>query len=181
MGAPTGNVDELIIRAFLQRLSEKYRRPATLYLLGGGALILLGNSRPTLDIDYFGSDLPDRSDELEAAIRLTALEMHIEVEGVPLDQFIPLPEGTESRRRLVGYFGTITAYVFDPYSIAISKLDRGFETDLQDIVFLIRSGNVLLETLMIYADEALKQANDFDIDPREFQQHLTALQKLIRQ
>ncbi len=29
-------------------------------------------------------------------------------------------------------------YVFDPYSIALSKVDRGFDTDLDDITFLIK-------------------------------------------
>ena len=64
--------------------------------------------------------------------------MKLEVEGVPIDQFIPLPNGASSRHRLIGRYGNLTAYVFDPYSIAISKIDRGFETDLQDVLFLIQ-------------------------------------------
>lgn len=41
------------IRAFLQRLSERYPRAGTLYLLGGGALCLLGNPRETRDSARF--------------------------------------------------------------------------------------------------------------------------------
>ena len=41
-----------VLRLFLQRLGARYPRPATLYLLGGSALCLLGSPRVTLDVDY---------------------------------------------------------------------------------------------------------------------------------
>jgi hypothetical protein len=37
---------------FLQKLGQRIHQPATLYLLGGSALYLLGNLRKTLDVDY---------------------------------------------------------------------------------------------------------------------------------
>lgn len=46
-----------MIEEFLARLGGRYPKQATLYLLGGGALILLGSSRDTLDIDYVGNDM----------------------------------------------------------------------------------------------------------------------------
>ncbi len=132
-----------------------------------------------MDIDYLGNDLPNYEDPLVVAIRTVADELHVEIEGVPLDQFIPLPTGVESRHKLIGHFGNVTAYVFDPYSIAISKLDRGFMTDLQDIVFLIREGFVSIDQLIQFANDTLENSQGYDIDPREFRQHLNALLQLL--
>jgi hypothetical protein len=42
-----GNLATSEIQGFLQRLGERYSHPATLYLLGGGALCFLGNPRRT--------------------------------------------------------------------------------------------------------------------------------------
>ena len=43
-----GSLAEREVLAFLKRLGASYPRPATLYLLGGGALCLLGSPRRTL-------------------------------------------------------------------------------------------------------------------------------------
>lgn len=50
-------IDRDQIKAFLESLGERYKRPAKLILLGRSALCLLGNPRPTVDIDYVGDDL----------------------------------------------------------------------------------------------------------------------------
>ena len=60
---------------------------------------------------------------------------------------MPLPAGVETRHRPLGQYGRLTAYLFDPYSIAVMKVDRAFETDIQDVHFLIQSGIVDLACL----------------------------------
>ena len=50
-------VDRDRILAFLDAFGKRYLQPTSLFLLGGSALCLLGNPRPTLDIDYVGDDL----------------------------------------------------------------------------------------------------------------------------
>jgi hypothetical protein len=123
------------IRAFLARLGERFDHRAALYLLGGSALILLGSPRPTVDLDYVGSDLPAQRDELHSMIHQVADDMRIQVEALPFREFIPLPQEAERRHIKIGQFGKLTVYVFDPYSIALSKIERGFESDLEDVVF----------------------------------------------
>ncbi len=49
-----------------------------------------------------------------------------------------MPQGVERRHKRMDRFGQLDVYVFDPYSIALSKVARGFETDLEDVVFLLR-------------------------------------------
>jgi hypothetical protein len=167
------------IKNFLYRLGERFTETATLYLIGGGALLLLGSQRTTLDIDYVGSDYPLPTDKLASTIQSLAMEMKIEVEPVPLDEFIPLPAGAHTRHRFIGQYGKLAIYVFDPYSIAISKLDRGFATDLQDIAFLIHQQLITLEQLEQYAQTALKHALAFNIDPKEFREHLQDVSLLL--
>lgn len=47
---------------FMTRLGERYSNPVTLSLLRGSALLLLGNLRQTLDIDYT-SDLNEQQQQ----------------------------------------------------------------------------------------------------------------------
>jgi hypothetical protein len=61
----------------------------------------------------------------------------------------------------------------------LSKVARGFETDLEDVVFLLRQNVINLEQLEDYVTAALPQAWDFDIEPADMQQHLAAVCKLL--
>ncbi|MEZ4644854.1 MAG: hypothetical protein R3E31_19340 [Chloroflexota bacterium] len=54
-----------------------------------------------------------------------------------------------------------------PYTIALSKLARGFEADLQDVLFLLRQRIIVLDELTRYVEIALPQAWDFDINPAD--------------
>jgi len=165
------------IHAFLTELGSRYAHSATLVLLGGSALCLLGSDRPTLDIDYVGDDI--RKDELQRMIEQVAQELRIPVDAVPIAQFVPMPTGADDRRLLIGRFGSIEVYVLDPYTIALSKLDRGFETDIEDIVFLIRRSLITFEQLERVALTALKRANEFDLSSMDVKAHLQTVRSLL--
>lgn len=99
---------------FLARLGERYLHPATIYVFGGSAMLWLGGSRRTADID-------------------------------------------------------VAAYLFDPYSIAVMKIDRAFDTDMEDVQFLIAAGHVDLnvlaqcvEDVAARYDEPLKLRRNFE-------------------
>jgi len=167
------------IRTFLKKLGERYTRPGTLYLLGGGAICLLGNPRPTVDLDY-AADFSSSDAQLREAMLTVAKEMALDLEDVTLREFIPLPNGIEQRHRHMGTFGQLEVYVFDPYSIALSKVARGFETDLEDVMFLIHRRLIAFKELETMVLAALPRAQEFDIDPREFRQNWETLRKLAR-
>ena len=139
------NMNKGLIQEFLARLGSRYPKQATLYVLGGSALILLVSSRDTLDIDYVGNDM--QKDDLQILIEEIAAELELETEPVPIERFIPLPEGNDQRKIHIGQFGNVNAYIVDPYTIALSKVDRGFETDLEDIIFLIQHNQINAEEL----------------------------------
>ena len=166
-------VDKSQIKVFLTAVGNRCEPASTLFLLGGGALEMLGGARPTLDLDYVGNDL--QQDDLQQLMAQVANEMQIELEAVPIAEFIPLPIDADKRAVLVGEFGNLTVYIFDPYTIALSKLDRGFDTDMEDILFLIQHQLVTVEQLAIFVEDAVLHADRFDLDPVTIRQHLQVL------
>jgi uncharacterized nucleotidyltransferase DUF6036 len=107
-----------------------------------------------------------------------AKELKVDAEPVPLDRFIPLPEGSGERNVRIGQFGNLEIYVADPYSIALSKLDRGFDTDFDDIIFLIQQNLVSSNELERILSDALPYAKKYDLDP-DIHEHLKELKKRI--
>jgi hypothetical protein len=173
-----GSVTDAEIRDFLLRLGEKYLKPAKLYLLGGGALRFLGSSRRTVDIDFKLETAASRRDELIEVVETLANELQLELEIVPIEEFIPLPEGVQSRHQRVEQFGTVEVYIYDPYSIALSKIARGFEADLQDVVFLLEENIIDLGHLDQYVEDALPVAWEYDIDPADLELYLAEVRRL---
>jgi hypothetical protein len=41
----------------------------------------------------------------------------------------------------------LTAYILDPYSMAVMKIDRAFPADFEDLAFLLRGGYIDLRQL----------------------------------
>ena len=134
---------------------------------------MLGSSRPTIDIDFIGDDLSPS--ELQKTIVQVAKELNIYAEPVAIERFIPVPQGSDKRVIRIGQFGNLEVFAADPYSIALSKLDRGFDTDFDDIIFLIRRRLVNLEELEQIMHNALPQAREFDMNPAEVLAHFQVL------
>ncbi len=165
------------IQSVLQIVGERVPHPSRLVLVGGSALALLGSPRLTIDIDFVGDDL--HPNELHRSIMQIAKELNVYVEPVPLERFIPLPKGSEKRNIRIGQFGNLEVYVADPLSIALSKLDRGFDTDFDDLIFLIQHDLVTVEELEHITRDALPSAGEFDLNP-EILAHLQELKKRLK-
>lgn len=165
------------IQSILKNMGERVPPSSNLVLVGGSALTLLGSSRLTIDIDFVGDDV--QPNELHQFIMQIAQELNVHVEPVPIDRFIPLPKGSEERQIRIGQFGNLGIYVADPYSIALSKLDRGFDTDFEDIVFLVRNNFISLNELEHITRDALPYAQQFDLDP-DILDHLEELKNLLK-
>ena len=170
-------MDHSEIQSILQSMGERLPPGSQLVLIGGSALTLLGSPRLTIDIDFIGDDI--HPNKLHQAIMKIAKELKIHVEPVPLDRFVPLPQGSEKRSIRIGQFGNLEIYVADPYSIALSKLDRGLDTDIEDIVFLIRKNFITLEELEHITRDALPHARQFDFNP-DILDHLEELRARLR-
>ena len=163
------------IQDFLNQLSKQYTQPFKLYLLGGSALCFLGSPRRTVDIDFF---VETSSVEFENIVEAVARELQLEIEVIAIDEFIPLPADTTTRHRALGNYGSIEVFIFDPFSIALSKLARGFESDVQDVLFLLQIGIIEIDVLTKFVEDSLPVAWDYDIDPFELRNHLEVVRNL---
>jgi hypothetical protein len=64
------------------------------------------------------------------------------------------------------------------HSIALSKLDRGFDTDVDDIIFLIQRNHISLNELERIMHDALPYARKYDLNP-DILDHLKELKNRI--
>ena len=127
----------------IERLARELGRavpPGTrMYLTGGATAVLEGWRESTVDIDVRFE--PDADAALER-IRDLKEELAINIElASPLDFLPPLP-GWQERSRFRLREGNLEVFDFDPYSQALSKLQRGFDLDLDDVRNMVDSGQV---------------------------------------
>lgn len=170
-------MDKRKLETILTALGEHVPPGSQLHLLGGGALTLLGSPRPSLDIDFVGDDI--HPIELHRTIMGKAREMDLQVDAVPIDRFIPVPDGSEERSIYIGQYANLEIHVIDPYTIALSKVDRGAFTDYDDIVFLIDSGHVTMGELERIVQKAVSKAGKFDLHP-DVLAHLEELKSRLK-
>lgn len=162
---------------FLRQLGARCEFEVSLYLLGGSALALLGNPRQTQDLDYTADMAPEQSRVFRLTAEALASEMRLDLEEAPITEFVPLPPNALERRRFVGRFGKLNVYIFDLYTLALSKIARGFESDLNDVLFMLGVGLIEFGELERLFEFVLPKAPQFDIDRREFRQYFEEVRR----
>jgi hypothetical protein len=63
--------------------------------------------------------------------------------------------------------------------MALSKIDRGFDTDIEDVVFLIQQGFIRFDHLRTLVGKALERAGEFSLRKPEMQDHLRAVEQQL--
>lgn len=125
------------IDALLDALGREFRHPARLFLSGGEGLVWRGLREATLDVDVTYEVDPVHHDEwIRCLVRLKE-RLHLSIEESNPGAFIPLPPDSEGRARHIGRFGTVDVYLFDPYAVALSKIERSHAHDVSDVRALI--------------------------------------------
>lgn len=132
-------VDEPRIRALADALARVARGPVRIYLTGGATAVLEGWRAATIDVDL---RFEPEADELLRALPELKNRLAINIELASPPDFIPELPGWRERSPLVFTVGTVAVCNFDPYSQALSKIERGFEQDLSDVRMMITSGLV---------------------------------------
>jgi hypothetical protein len=108
-------------------------------LTGGATAVLEGWRGSTADVDLrFEPDLDELLRELPALKE--SLGVNIELASPP--DFVPELPGWRGRSPLVFQEGNVAVHHFDFYSQALSKIERGFGQDLDDVGKMIESGLV---------------------------------------
>jgi hypothetical protein len=173
-------VDRSRIELFLKSLADRFRRPCRIHLVGGTTLVFEGLRQQTMDIDVVLEVAPANHGELIQAVRDLKDNLSINVEEASPGDFIPLPSGYENRHIFVGRFGMLEVLHFDLYSTALSKIERGREQDLEDVLTLLRTGRIEWDKLVAYFQEILPKMGEHSLkqDSVEFEQNFRALKAL---
>lgn len=132
------------IRSLARELGHAVAPGTRMYLTGGATAVLEGWRESTVDIDVRFE--PD-SDAALGRIGEIKERLAVNVElASPLD-FLPPLDGWRDRSRFRFREGNLEVFDFDPYSQALSKLERGFELDLDDVRSMVDAGQVEPEKL----------------------------------
>lgn len=136
--------DPAKLEEFMRGLGAVTSGSARVYLTGGGTALLLGWRKTTVDIDISAN--PEPAHFFEAIARLKE-ELQVNVELVAPSDFIPPLPGWEDRSLFIARYGEIDFYHYDPYSQALSKLERGHRRDLADVDAMFDRGLVKRDRL----------------------------------
>ena len=128
--------DQQRIRAFLRELGRRSRLPGRIYLTGGATAVLEGWRDSTIDVDLRFE--PDHDALLATLPELKEL-LDLNVELVSPPDFVPELPGWRDRSPFVVREGGLDVHHFDLYSQALSKVERGFDHDLDDVRAMVES------------------------------------------
>ena len=158
------SVDLDRLRAFLEELSRSARQPTRLYLTGGASQLLRGLREATVDIDLTFE--PESDDLLRSMVALKET-LDVNVELVSPAHFVPALPGWRDRCQFEVQLGNLAVFHFDPYTQALSKLERGHARDREDVQALVRTGVVDPATLRALFREVRSELFRYPaIDPR---------------
>jgi hypothetical protein len=132
-------VDEARIRALAVELARVAHQPVRIYLTGGSTAVLEGWRPSTVDVDV---RFEPEVDELLRALPKLKESLGVSIELASPPDFIPELPGWRDRSPHVFSEGSVDVHHFDPYSQALSKIERGFEHDLADVCRMIDGGLV---------------------------------------
>jgi hypothetical protein len=118
------------LEAFLAALGERVRGEARVYLTGGATALLEGWRETTIDVDLKAEPEPAGLFEAIAALKE---ELNLNVELASPDDFIPPLPGWRERSIFISRKGRIDFFHYDPYSQALSKIERRHARDLDDV------------------------------------------------
>lgn len=124
------DVDRARVLELLTELGRRVRADHTLYLVGGSSAVVVGWRASTRDVDMRPE--PD-SDELLRTLHDLKRELDINIElASPLD-FLPELDGWRDRSPYLGSWGSLHVRHLDFRLQALAKLERGLDTDLDDV------------------------------------------------
>jgi hypothetical protein len=127
-------VDEPRIRELASALGATPGPPVHLYLTGGATAVIEGWRSSTIDVDL---RFEPEDDTLLRALPQLKQRLGINIELASPPDYVPELPAWRSRSPFLFTEGRVSVYHFDPYSQALSKIERGFTHDLEDVGELI--------------------------------------------
>lgn len=154
------------LQALMEAFGKRIKTPGRIYLTGGATALLHGWRQMTIDVDLKAD--PEPSGFFEA-IAILKDELSVNIELANPSDFIPELPNWKSRSIFISKHGPIEFYHYDPYSQALSKLERGHNRDLADVEAMLDRGLILLTPLIEYFEEIEPRLIRYPaIDPKSF-------------
>ena len=163
-------VDSERLHELARRLGGLAKAQTTVYLTGGASAVLEGWRASTVDVDVrFEPDTDTLLRELPSLKE--SIGINIELASPP--DFIPELPGWRDRSPLVFEEGNVQIRHFDFYSQALSKIERGFRQDLDDVRNMLAHQLITPERLRELYDAIEPQLYRYPaIDPAAFRRKL---------
>jgi hypothetical protein len=163
-------VDRDRLQAFASRLGQLTNTKTIVYLTGGATAVLEGWRESTVDVDI---RLEPDSDVLLRGLPTLKEELQLNIELASPPDFIPELPGWRERSPMVFEAGNVQVRHFDPYSQALSKIERGFSQDLDDVADMIEHRLVRPERLLELYEQIESELYRYPaINPAAFRQKL---------
>ena len=145
------------VNLFFKKLSELVTEKIDVYLLGGCALIILGASRTTQDIDF---EIKGASDETIERIQQFCIDKNIPVNFSEDAGMWGMISINNNRDTALPYsdFGKINVRILDPLDMSIGKIERFTDIDVQDVTYLIKKFSINAEELLTAWARALNKS-----------------------
>jgi hypothetical protein len=129
----------------MEALGRRVNSPGRIYLTGGATALLHGWRPMTVDVDLKADPEPGG---LFEAIAVLKNELAVNIELACPSDFIPELPGWRERSLFIASHGKLEFYHYDPYSQALSKIERGHPRDLKDVDAMLRAGLIRPEPLI---------------------------------
>lgn len=160
---------------FLERLGQLATEPADVYLTGGACAVLYAWRPTTIDVDL---TIYPESDALLTLIPALKEELNINIELVSPSDFIPELPGWRERSIFIDKYGAVSAFHYDFYSQALSKIERGHRKDMEDVIAMCKSKLIKASELMAHFDRISAQLYRYPaIDPASFRKSVAEFAK----
>ena len=125
------------LETLMAAMGNRVTSAGRIYLTGGATALLHGWRPMTVDVDLKADPEPGGFFEAIATLKD---ELAVNIELASPSDFIPeLPHWRE-RSLFIARHGLIDFYHYDPYSQALSKLERGHSRDLTDVQAMLHRG-----------------------------------------
>ena len=138
-------VDIARLNEFMASMGSKSKGPGRIYLTGGATALLHGWRPMTVDVDIKADPEPSGFFESIATIKN---ELSINIELACPSDFIPELPDWRQRCLFISRHGLLDYYHYDPYSQALSKLERGHSRDLADVQAMLQDALIRKDLLL---------------------------------
>jgi hypothetical protein len=118
------------LETLMAAMGRRVKSAGRIYLTGGATALLHGWRHMTVDVDLKADPEPAGFFE---AIALLKDELAVNIELASPSDFIPELPNWRERSLFIARHGLTDFYHYDPYSQALSKLERGHTRDLTDV------------------------------------------------